>query len=82
MYVMAAPNPPEPPPPILGEQRGDASDAFGETDANALAFTYDEDGSFILPPPVVMQDKCRFSSGLSSTGSTLPPPSYMDGCDR
>ena len=73
-------NPPEPPIPMSGQQRGDASNGFSETDANAPAFTY-QYGGVVLPPPVVMRDKDGFSSGSSSTGSTLPPM-YMDGSDR
>jgi hypothetical protein len=87
-YVIATPNPPEPPIQMSGQQTGDASNGFSETDANAPALTYNQDaGSLVLPPPVVMRDTGGFNSGrpyqqsLLSTGST-PPPMYTDGSDR
>jgi hypothetical protein len=64
--------------PTSGQQTGDASDGWSETDADAPTST--QGGSLVRPPPVVMRDNSRSSLGyeqsFSSASWSTPPPVY------
>jgi len=64
--------------PTSGQQTGDASDGWSETDADVPTST--QGGSLVRPPPVVMRDNSRSSLGyeqsLSSASWSTPPPVY------